>query len=80
MQLNFRQIIAGFIPRTYDVLGTLSKLTRRPRGGGQQANLHSIGVKGRVNSVGLLNGDLLVGRRVSLVKVPIILELRATSC
>ena len=39
--------------RGFSLFETLSKLTRRPRGGGQQANLHSINVKGRMNSLGL---------------------------
>ena len=40
-------------PLVEESIGNLSKLTRRPRGGGQQANLYSIDVRGRVNSLGL---------------------------
>ena len=45
-------LIRGRLESPKDLQG-LSKLTWRPRGGGRQANLHSIDVKGRVNSLGL---------------------------
>ena len=62
--------------RTWDLgrvkpLGTLSKLTRRPRGGGHiqiSIQLRVVDVKGRLNSLGLwvlLNRNLLVDRRLS---------------
>ena len=53
-------------PARVSSLGTLSKLTRRPRGGGQQANFHSEGLKAKlIHSAtdinhSRLNGDLNV--------------------
>ena len=60
------------------VLGNLSKLTRRPRGGGHiqiSIQLRVINVRGRLKSLGLesflLNRNLLVDRRrVDLLKFP----------
>ena len=52
-QGDYRTFIRRRQSSQVSILGNLSKLTRRPRGGGQQANLHSIDVRGRMNSLGL---------------------------
>ena len=47
LMISTNEAIDGTYVELGLILGTLSKLTRRPRGGGQQANFYSEGLKAK---------------------------------